>query len=330
MPRGGHFGKWVPLPKDHFKSRWKHFYKRCYREKARGVSPFAPNRPDNLPPYAAASKVSKTFNKSEDGTRTDEISTTRFVHHDIMPSPWRLQYSALNFPDGGMPNDLLPPHNGAFKDYRENVQVYMKPYRHASASSSAQDAILRCLDSGRRGRNDSGLGRVELETKLPQDGADEVHHVPSHIANLLKAHSSEGSGAETLAQLMGPQPTNQKDDQPQSFVVRQLYALCEEKQIVWDGKQMQSTRGRPQKQGEEQTGPDRGRFPRVDEQASMVDDFHLMDILKLRHKTNRRCHPKWVAIEYQFKKWRQQYLRRRHMNLDEAKARMGIISQAVE
>merc|ERR1711953_612786 len=101
---------------------------------------------------------------------------------------------------------------------------------------------------------------------------------------------------------------------------RRLYELCEEKELVWAGGQIDPNRER---QDELHS---RGHFPRVDEAASPMDDLMLKDILLLRHKTNRRRHPKWIEISYTYKKWHQQYLRRGHMLQDEVKARLSIMS----
>jgi len=131
---------------------------------------------------------------------------------------------------------------------------------------------------------------------------------------LLKEHSSKGDSAKGVFEAF--------QEPPETFAVRRLYELCEEKELVWDRGQQDPHKDR--RAEEEQA---HGRFPRVDEQASLVDDLQLKDILKLRHKTNRRRHPKWIEITYQYKKWHQQYLRRKAMLEDEVKARMGVIKQ---
>merc|ERR1712129_206794 len=74
---------------------------------------------------------------------------------------------------------------------------------------------------------------------------------------------------------------------------------------------------------------DRGRFPYVDEKASLIDELNLREILKLRHRTKSRHHPKRKEVRYCFKKWQQQYLRRRHMRKEELKERMGVLKTSL-
>lgn len=57
------------------------------------------------------------------------------------------------------------------------------------------------------------------------------------------------------------------------------------------------------------------RFPFIDESASLVDDLHLRDILKLGHRTNSRRLPRWKEIQYEHKKGHRSFLRRRQVKL---------------
>jgi len=158
--------------------------------------------------------------------------------------------------------------------------------------------------------------------------------LPRHIygAILSKAakDSELGSFMEVLTQ----------HSQSDVFPVRRLYELCEEKEIAFDGKLEKRPKGGASGDGgggskgggadglSEQPA-DRGRFPYVDEKASLIDELNLREILKLRHKTNSRHHPKWKEVRYCFKKWQQQYLRRRHMQKEELKERLGVLKTSL-
>jgi hypothetical protein len=159
MPRGGHFGIWVPTGKDIFKSRWKRFYKRSYR----GRTPA--NLPDRAPPH----------------------EPPRF-NPDGVPSPWRFRYSLDNFGPGSFPPDSWKAAapwvrtQNPQMTYGMNFKHFMKPIfntdpatrrpRGFSGSPAAQDAVLRALDPGRRGGGDrvqSALHRRGVqELRLPR------------------------------------------------------------------------------------------------------------------------------------------------------------------
>ncbi|CAE7743827.1 unnamed protein product [Symbiodinium sp. CCMP2592] len=148
MPRGTHRGLWKPLPKDIFKSRWKTFYKRCFRPRSVG------NTVDRRPPHIQA-------------TFTEDV-----------PSPWKFHL----YPNQAG-NDLIAPiDNSAFKAYGNVVGTYLKPAYDAS-EGTASDVVLRCLDAGRRGSGSlSGLGRPEAVS-----GTRDIELAPQHIrAQLTK------------------------------------------------------------------------------------------------------------------------------------------------
>lgn len=307
MPKAGHFGGWYPLPKDHFRSRWKRFYKRSYRpDRGLGI-----NTVDRPPPYSAPYSM--------------RLGTAEPIHPDSVPSPWRVQCSGVSGTSGASaePN-FHDQRRAGYRMYRSNVKAFTAPAIFAR-SSTALDVVLRCIDPGRqRGRSDSGLGRPELfgmrvggrnSRSAGDSKIDAPQNVPHHIYTLMEA-ASHDHGQEFLEAL---------SENKESFALRRLYELCEEYEIVWHRGQAELNRESADEESKKQ-----GRFPRVDEQASLVDDLALRDILKLRHKTNRRCHPKWVEITYQHKKGHKQYLRRRHMLQDEAKARMSMLSLDVE
>jgi len=309
MPRGGHFGLWKPTPKDIFKSRWKKWYKRCYRWRTPG------NEPDRAPPHIGA--------------------LLRDGPPDGVPSPWKLHYSVDNF-SAVRPSDL---RRYAYRAYESNVGDFLLPYRNCR-QPALRDAVLRSLDWGRRGVSDSGLGRAEVvrfgASEPTSQGGREAAAVPEllpkhiHAAILSKAAKEKelGSFMEVLTQ----------ESHSDWFPVRRLYELCEEKEIAFGGMLERKPRGGGADGGGAGRGgtgdglsekpTDRGRFPYVDEKASLIDEVNLNQILRLRHKTNSRHHPKWREVRYTFKKWQQQYLRRRHMLKEEEKERMTAIKMA--
>eukprot|EP00928_Gymnodinium_smaydae_P014227 TRINITY_DN1517_c0_g1_i2.p1 TRINITY_DN1517_c0_g1~~TRINITY_DN1517_c0_g1_i2.p1 ORF type:complete len:380 (+),score=64.08 TRINITY_DN1517_c0_g1_i2:148-1140(+) len=235
-------------------------------------------------------------------------------HHDGVPSPWRLQYAASNF-GGHLPVDM---RRQGFQMYNLNLKMFMKPAT-MSNNPTARDAVLRALDPSRHMRgNDSGLGRTGMRRKFKEDGnandQDQEHHahVPSHIFALAKQN------IETHQDLVNALIR----DETESFAVKRLYELCEEKEIVWSWGQRD-----PNVDRNDGASGDHGRFPHVDEQANLVDELKLDAILKLRHKTNGRRRQKWTEIQYEFKRRHQQYLRRRHILQDEMKARLGVLKE---
>jgi len=299
MPRGGHMGLWKPTPKDIFKSRWKRFYKRCYRPRKLGNNVDAPT-----PHPQQASGFP-----------------------DGVPSPWKLNYSLGNFPEGNIPQDM---RRGAANTYRANIGAYLRPIELAR-EGTAQDVILRCLDAGRRrgAASNSGYGRLEArwgrtavsesESSSTRHMGQEVYddtddHVPNHILTLQRHQRSTGDQQEA-----------EREPFTTQFQFRRLYELCEEKEIVWDGGLNDPRRLDASDSG----AGGRGHFPYIDEKAGLLDELMLKDILRLGHRTNSRRHPKWTEIQFWYKKWHRQYLRRREMLKDEVKSRMGVLKQAL-
>lgn len=318
MPRGGHFGLWKPVAKDIFRSRWKRFYKRCYRDRATKG-----NTPDRPGPHLQP-------NQTPDG----------------VPEPWRLLYSLNNF-EAQRP----PPDARGITLVRETQRIFMQPAMRCVLSSE-RHAILRALDGGRNGGPESGFGRMET-SPWPQN----PDHVPQHILNVLKANAvgkqqsraKDGSSRDEdddddqteAEQVNQVEEQDQVDDPPDfyaylvgkqdpaalkrahgTFPVRRVQELMEEYTLVWDGG-LKKPRDLALDDGE------RGHFPFVDEQASLISEMALRDILKVSHRTKSRRHPKWQEIQYEFKRGHQTYLRRRQMLLDEAKSRMGVVRQAL-
>lgn len=298
MPRGGHFGLWKPTPKDIFKSRWKRFYKRCHRYRSKS------NQPDRAGPHP------------------QPVS-----YNDGVPSPWRLLFSQRHLELGPKGERTLPPDLKPYgiQQYRQNEKMYLTPWRECQ-DTSAQTYVLRCLDPGRRGGADSGYGR--LETKAWLDEKYEVpEHITSHIYNLVKPdlEAEREKEDDSLAPIL-------KGPAVETFPVRRLQELLEEWYLVWEDGQKDPRKERvvKGKAGDEDTKEvDRGRFPYIDEQAGLLDDVVLADILRLNHRIKSRRHPKWKEIQYEFKKGHRQYLRRKRMMDDEAKARMGVMRQAL-
>lgn len=295
MPRGGHHGLWKPTPADIYRSRWKRFYKRSHRFRTPG------NNPDRAGPH----------------------EQPRW-HPDVVPSPWRIQYSLRGF-EPSMPPDARPYFDRAYTD---NLKRFLRPATSCNFDNrSGRDLILRCLDPGRRGGAHSGYGRPEVGNATM---------VPDYLENLIKDEAEKTKSEHFLEKLLMTPEKQSEVQQPQVFYVRRLAELLEEKEIVWAKGQTdpKANLGRSKIRqdliggtpGEE---VNRGQFPYVDEQASLIDSLELREILRLRHRTNKRRHPKWLEITYQYKKWHKQYLRRRAMLQDEVKARMGVLRQAV-
>merc|ERR1712217_788698 len=96
-----------------------------------------------------------------------------------------------------------------------------------------------------------------------------------------------------------------------TFPVRRLRELVEEWELVWEnGQNNPRAAARRKKASPEDEGVDRGRFPYIDEQAGLLDELSLNEILRLNYKTKSRHHPKWKEIRYEMKRGHKQYLRR--------------------
>lgn len=227
-----------------------------------------------------------------------------------------------NFSDG-VPPDLRRYANSA---YQSNVSRFLLAYQKC-LQPDYRDAVVRSLDWGRRGVSDSGLGRAEAvrfgHTNQEQNQGEAAavpellpRHIHGAILSKVAKDGELGSFMEAITQ----------HSHSDVFHIRRLYELCEEKEIAYEGRlekmdgQAQGTRI---PDGLSEKPADRGRFPYVDEKASLIDELKLRDILKLRHKTNSRHHPKWKEVRYWFKKWQQQYLRRRHMQSPNSNLALG-------
>jgi len=312
MPRGGHFALWRPNPQaDIYRSRWKRFYKRSYRPR----TPM--NLPDSSPPHLQP--------------KWGRDANAPHIFPDGIPSPWAMQYSVSNFQNG------LPPDAKRFsqKAYEWNSQRFLNPAR-ICRNTIGQDHILRCLDPGRKNGADTGYGRAEVGATWDETG-------PTHLRNIFEAEAQRsGNGEEDrldfLRTLKETQPIGrganaanyEATKSTDLFHSRRLFMLLEEQEIVWTGGQLDLRKmARKGAGGNEDSTKERGHFPYVDEQASLIDDLQLREILRLRHRINRRRHFKWMEIAYQYKRWHQQYLRRRAVMLDEVKARMGVLRQTL-
>lgn len=249
------------------------------------------------------------------------------VFPDGVPSPWVLQYSLANF--GGE----LPPDARKFsqKAYIWNVKKYMQPAFIATRNPIGQDLILRCLDAGRKGGADTGYGRAEV-------GATFDETAPTYLRDIFEDEAKGDEAIDFLANLKatqavgsGMKATNYDTSGSSTdlFHNRKLFHLLEEKELVWNGGQQDVRKMARRGLDGGENSKERGHFPYVDEQASLIDDLQLREILRLRHRMNRRRHFKWIEISFQYKKWHRQYLRRRAMMLDEVKARMGVLRQTL-
>lgn len=310
---------WKPTPKDIYKSRWKRFYKRCYRPRSSG------NAPDFPAPHPQAASMTPK--------KEDEERRAFPVNPDGVPQPWRLRYSLRNFDTQFWPMD---GRRSAQQLYSFNLTRFTRPISFYTGGPAALDCIMRSLDPGRRGRADSGMGRAEAGIwhqgvtwdmrgkKRVEGDMKEPEQIPRHILHIIqdeadKVFHKEGSDEKPLLELLKTVPSC-----ADTFPVQRLYALCEEKEIVWEGSQRDW-----RNPGSKSEAGARGRFPQIDEQASLIGDLLLKDILRLNYKTNLRRHPKWVEMTYWLKKCHRQYLRRRQMLKDEEKARMGVLKQAM-
>eukprot|EP00397_Hematodinium_sp_SG-2012_P050184 GEMP01058209.1.p1 GENE.GEMP01058209.1~~GEMP01058209.1.p1 ORF type:complete len:257 (+),score=23.62 GEMP01058209.1:119-889(+) len=94
---------------------------------------------------------------------------------------------------------------------------------------------------------------------------------------------------------------------------RRMYRLCQQYQTTWKP-------WTPPTESKHDNKED--AFPYVDENASVMADLGLKDILHSRHKTRTRRHPKWVEIQWWLRKWKNAYLHRRRIKIveDEAKS----------
>jgi len=320
MPRGGHRGFFLATPKDKFKSRWKRFYKRVYRPRSGGNDVDRPGHAEWLQPP------------------------------DYVPSPWRLRIQHDSS------KELMNYH---WRTYRQTFNQFMRPAMLCK-SPAAVDTVLRALDAGRSGGAESGFGRIET-APWHRDSKDDVHdqqhpeQVPKHIFNVLQAQagrSSSSSATSTLedgdlrrnnffeehlmtAAVGGSYPIEADGKRsntcvPESFPVQRLAELLEEKEIVWMYGQNKPRARTARKQFGEEAKRDRGRFPAIDEHATLIDDLDNKEILRLAHSTKSRRQPKWKEIVYEEKKGHRSYLRRKQVLTDEVKARMGVIRQTLE
>lgn len=297
-------GLWKPTPKDIFKSRWKRFYKRTYRPRS-------------------------GFNAVDRPTPHEQGK----YHTDGVPSPWKLNFALKNFGQGFPPDAMRYSQ----KAYEFNLRRLLRPATFCN-NPVGQDVVLRCLDPGRRQTGaDSGYGRAcvgngerynrakarDQEGDSKQVRTSEV--LPMHIYNLINGEAERDDRGQDFASAL-----KASFQEAEVFPVRRLYELCEEKEIVWlDGQtDPRAMAARTRSITGEETA-DRGRFPYVDESASLIDELTLKDVLRLAHRTKSRRHPKWREIQYQYKRNHQAFLRRRHVEKDETQARMGVLRQAL-
>jgi len=253
------------------------------------------------------------------------------IFPDGVPSPWVLQYSLDNFGRNNAPPDA--------KRYAQTTYEWSKRNFHfpveKANNSIARDLILRSLDAGRKGGSDTGYGRAEVSCTWEESGPEHLKRIFHDEVENSKGKDGKYTSAEdfltTLKEMQpilggGGQGARLPSQCTEYFYNRRLYKLYEEKEIAWLGGQL-DVRKLSRRGGD---GTDeRGHFPYVDEQASLIDDLQLKEILRLKHRINRRRHFKWLEITYQYKKWHQQYLRRRAVLQDEVKARMGVLKETL-
>ncbi|CAK0790416.1 unnamed protein product, partial [Prorocentrum cordatum] len=301
------FWSMTVLRKDIFRSRWKRFYKRCYRPRTRGKTV-------DLPPPHEQGKLNT----------------------DGVPAPWKLRVSVQ---DAEMPPES---RRLAWQLYRSNFYDYTRGEQwsksnqlqqmQALGDAHALNHVLRCLDPGIRRRCDSGYGRPETMAEFSPDS------VPEHVYNEIaeRAKQEGGKAQEFLDNLQGM--AGMKEGGFETFPEARFYELCEENETLWHEVAV-NARGRPlgdwqgprgaEQQGDAARGPDRGHFPYIDEQAALVDELRLDEVLRLRHRRSERRHPKWIEKAYQAKPRHEKYLHQRAISLDEIKERMGVLKQGI-
>jgi len=276
-------GKWVKCltPKDIFRSRWKRFYKRCHRFRTAGVN-----------------------------TLDASLSTPPKYDHDSVPSPWRLHYSPLNYNGDYSGYPLDQKLSGAYL-YAKSFKKYMSPADQCN-NDAARDAIMRCLDAGRRGGAESGLGRPVVFV-----GISEEPSVPGteHLHEIIKGFIEESKQDQNEAFKKALRTESDV------FAVRRLYEVCDEWETVWE-KAANNT--------DDENSDDEGRFPYVNEDATLVGQVRMNDILRVRHRTNWSSKPYWVEYRYQKKKRKQKYLRLRHVKKEEEKRAANIVQNMME
>lgn len=319
MPRGGHNGIWRPTPKDIFKSRWKRWYKRSYLSRS-GDNDYANNAVDRRPTPQDASKKLHL----PDGTG----------------SLWRLNTHSFGEKD---PQDMERGGPGrsrfaAYQMYKDNRDTYLKPFSNAQSPMWAE-TVIRCLDRERHGSH-SGESFGQSSASWEPD-SDSVSYLTAAIrsakeeaaSRFLSAPNSHNVDSDYEVQSYEVQtatprsPPEKKEvvrPLPGPYLVRRLYGLCDEYELVWRKGQ------RPLEPREDENEGTRGRFPYVDEQHSALGDLNLSDILRVNHRIKSRRHPRWKEAVYLFKKARAQYLIRRQVCKDEAKARQGVMKQVLQ
>lgn len=205
-------------------------------------------------------------------------------------------------------------------------------------------------------------GHMDAEEDESHQKRKHPEHVPAHIFNAIQEKASSSSSARARARqpvegageqrpfeeylktaAVGPSSWHKAtafggafDSEAKAhvehFPIVRLSELLEEKEIVWTFGQNKprSRASRPAQGLDGQVVRDRGRFPTIDEQASLIDELTQKEILKLAYKRRSRRHPKWQEIAYEAKKGHKSFLRRRQVLLDEVKARMGVLRQALQ
>mmetsp|Transcript_7836 Transcript_7836/g.17209 ORF Transcript_7836/g.17209 Transcript_7836/m.17209 type:complete len:331 (-) Transcript_7836:12-1004(-) len=318
MPRGGHTcGYWpqgIGSPKDIFRSRWKQFYKRTYRER-NGIF----NSIDFVPPHPQLSyKVIKGEGEGEDSKKKVE----RFsIIKDFVSQPWRFQVHTKDLDDGFM---RYKEHRGAsaYHQYIAAAGDLLSPWYECHDEKHC-DAILRCLDPGRKGGH-SGLGLSE--TLEMEDSRGQEHFQPSYIRKIFNNVVVKGSDGADGTSKDDPQDNKvRKAFELEIFRLRHLYALLERREFLSPGIPRKPREDAGPRSGTNDSKlskvADRGRFPFVDENASLVEDLTLKTIMRIRHRINSRRNPLRKEVAYQRKKWKAKYLRLKAILDEEAKVK---------
>ncbi|CAK9045781.1 Hypothetical protein SCF082_LOCUS25855, partial [Durusdinium trenchii] len=227
---------------------------------------------------------------------------------DGVPSAWKLH---IEVPDEGFADLKTPSERWRGSNHKR----YLRPVKECSEGTPS-DVILRCLDAGRHGSMSlTGFGKLEAAWPWDTDQQPCTEHdlsAPKHIYRELQALI----GSKQVLRAVFQSPSN-------TFGVRRIMQLCAEKEMVYDPSLPRRSSSR------EEGNETRGHFPYIDERVSMLDEVTLDKILRIRHKTNSRRHPKWQEIQYWIKRWHRFYLRRRAVKRAEERGTEAQLKKAL-
>jgi hypothetical protein len=173
--------------------------------------------------------------------------------------------------------------------YRRNEAMYMVPAQRAS-DPKIQKYILEALDPS--GNPETGARRTHSG-----QGASELPVNP-WLHSLFNEEDAEY--ARSLAG--GRAPT---------FPLRKLYSLTEEYLAVWAPDEIY---GNSRLAGVKEPRDERGPFPFVDENVSLLRELTAHDIFFTRSRVRDWRHPKWRVYAWWRRRFYNEYIARRRAN----------------